>query len=113
MWIVERVVVVVVIEESAIGHNVMDARSLDVPNAVFCIVVDEHRDFRETELVREVAVIVRVAVGVHSCHDSRNHVGVFGRRDRSEENVRAIPGREEHLFLSLKSEVEQMTLAEV
>jgi hypothetical protein len=91
----------------------VDSWGVNIVDAMLGVGMDEHRNLVEAELVREVSVIIRMAVGIHARHDRGDHVGVFGRCHSPKENVRAVPGGEEDLFLSLEAEIKEVTLAEV
>jgi hypothetical protein len=112
MWVID-VVVVVNVKESSSGRDTMNPWGVYIPNAVLCIVVYKHRNLVEAKLIRKVAVIVRMAVCVHTRHYSCDHIRVFRWSDSSKEYVRTVPGREEYLFLSLETEVQEMALTEV
>jgi hypothetical protein len=73
---------------------------------MFCIIMHQHSDFANPELVGEVAIVIGVAVCVDASLYCSNHIRVFGGDNRPEEYVRTISWREEDPFLGLQAKVQ-------
>ena len=86
---------------------------MDVPDGVLGIGMYQHSDFAKAELIWEVSVVVGMPIGIDTRHDRSNNISILGGCNGSEEDVSAITGREEHIFLSLEAKVQKVALAEL
>ncbi len=51
--------------------------SVDVPDRMFSIVVNKHRNFIKANLIQEMPIIIWMPIGVDACLDRGYNVGVF------------------------------------
>ena len=68
-----------------------DSRGVQVPDAMFCIIVDQRSNAVQLQVVGEYTVIVRVAVGVGACLQICDNVGILRGCDSAKEYSGAIP----------------------
>ncbi len=55
----------------------IDLWSVDVPDMMFSIVVNKHRDFIKAKLIREMPIFIWMPTGVDAHLDRGYNIGVF------------------------------------
>ncbi len=78
---------------------------MEIPNTVLRVVMDERSNAIKTEVIRQETIIVWVAIGVHTCLQRRDNVGIFLWGNRVKEDVSAIAREEEHILFGLEVEI--------
>ena len=68
-----------------------DPWGVQVPDAMFCSIVDQRSNAVQSQVVGEYTAIVRVAVGVGACLQIRDNVGILRGCDSAKEYGGAIP----------------------
>jgi hypothetical protein len=71
--------------------HTVDPRGVQVPDAMFCIIVDQRSNAVQSQVVGEYTIIIRVAVGVDACLQIGDNVGIFRGCDSAKEYIAAIP----------------------
>jgi hypothetical protein len=64
---------------------------VQIPDGMFCIIVDQCSNAIQLQMVREYTVVVGVVVGVDACLQSRDNVSVLLGCDSAKEYSGAIP----------------------
>jgi hypothetical protein len=87
------------------ARDAVNPRTMEVPDTVFGLIMDECSDSVESQVVREDPVVVRVTVRIDTGLKGGDDVRIFRRCDGTKEDGGTVPRREEHILFGLEAEV--------
>jgi hypothetical protein len=117
--VVDRIIVVVIVGRvgwipGVVGNiDPVNPGVAKIGDAMFCVIINHCSNAINLEVVREVSVIVRVAVGIDTCLEFSNNVSVFGGGGGTKGDVCVVARGEIHVLLGPETKVQHVALAEL
>ncbi len=75
--------------------------------------MDHHNNTVDPQVVRQIPVVFRVAIGIHSSLKHSHGVCIFRWGNRVKEHVGTVPRGKIRILLCLKTEIKKMALTEI